>query len=160
MVSSGDAYFKSQRKTYQDARDSALTSESLFLSQKEYFNKRRQQLNNSPLSELYTFDESGQLHFQDGSYEWLANLFKTDDYGNLKMSPKQQYQAIIKRNRNFAQYMRYDDSGKKINRKDYKSDDEYYVAMVKAFSDRMDSEKEEMQELFDSWNDQQKAVLE
>ena len=105
MVSSGDAYFKSQRKTYQDARDSALTSESLFLSQKEYFNKRRQQLNNSPLSELYTFDESGQLHFQDGSYEWLANLFKTDDYGNLKMSPKQQYQAIIKRNRNFAQYL-------------------------------------------------------
>ena len=160
MVSSGNAYFKSQRKTYQDARDSALTSESLFLSQKEYFNKRRQQLNNSPLSELYTFDESGQLHFQDGSYEWLANLFKTDDYGNLSMSPKQQYQAIIKRNRNFAQYMRYDDSGKKINRKDYKSDDEYYVAMVKAFSDRMDAEKEEMQELFDSWNDQQKAVLE
>ena len=56
--------------------------------------------------------------------------------------------------------MQYDDSGKKINKKDYKSDDEYYAAMVKAFSDRMDAEQEEMQELFDSWNDQQKAVLE
>jgi len=40
--------------------------------------------------------------------------------------------------------MQYDESGKKINRKDYKSEDEYYQAMVKAFSDRMDSEKEEM----------------
>ena len=160
MVSSGDAYYKSQKKTYQDARDSALTSESLFLSQKEYFNNRRQQLNNSPLSDLYTFDETGQIHFQEGSYDWLANLFKTDDIGRLQLTAKQQYQAIIKRNANFAQYMQYDDSGKKINKKDYKSDDEYYAAMVKAFSDRMDAEQEEMQELFDSWNDQQKAVLE
>ena len=40
--------------------------------------------------------------------------------------------------------MKYDSSGKEIKKKDYKSDDEYYLAMVKAFSERMDSEKEEM----------------
>jgi len=51
--------------------------------------------------------------------------------------------------------MKYDESGKEIKRKDFKSDDEYYQAMVKAFSDRMDSEKEEMQQLFDSWNEQE-----
>jgi len=74
----------------------------------------------------------------------LAGLFKTGDYGNLDKTPKQQYEEILRMNPAFAQFMQYDESGKKIDKKDYKSDDEYYLAMVKAFSERMDSEKEEM----------------
>jgi len=82
MVANGKANYASQKRTYKDARDSAITSQSLALSQEDYFNKRRKQLNNSPLSELYTFDESGQLHYKEGSYKWLADLYTTDDYGN------------------------------------------------------------------------------
>ena len=161
MVSNGKAYFASQKETYEDARQSALTSQSLFLSQKEYFNKRREQLNNSPLSELYTFDETGQPHFKEGSYEWLANIFKEDKYGNIKWTPEQQYKMILARNPQFAEYMKYDKEGKEIKKEDYKKkEDEYYLAMVEAFSERMNSEQEEMQNLFDSWNEQQQAVLE
>lgn len=161
MVPSGKAYYASLKQTYGDAKDSALTSQSLFLSQKESFNKRREQLNNSPLSELYTFDETGQLHYQKGSFNWLAQLFKTDDFGQLALNPQQQYEMILSRNPEFAQYMKYNSEGKEIKQEDYKDNkDQYYLDMVKAFSDRMDAEKEEMQNLFDSWNDQQKAVLE
>ena len=160
MNSNGKAYYASQKKSYQDMKDSAITSQSLAVSQHDYYEKRRKQLNNSPLGTLFTYDESGQLAYKAGSYDWMANLFKADQYGNQKLSSKQQYEAIIAKNKDFAQYMKYDESGKKINRKDYKSEDEYYQAMVKAFSDRMDSEQEEMQNLFDSWNEQEKAVLE
>lgn len=162
MVASGKAYYTSQKKTFEDAKNSAITSESLYLSQRDYFEQRRAQLNSeaSPLSTLYTFDETGQLHFKDKSYEWLANLFKTGDYGNIGLTPKEQYETIIKYNPEFANFMKYDSSGKAINKKDFKKEDEWYVAMVKAFSERMDSEKEEMQNLFDSFNEQRQAVLE
>jgi hypothetical protein len=52
---------------------------------------------------------------------------------------------ILKRNPEFAQYMKYNSEGKEIKEKDYKDNkDQYYLDMVKAFSDRMDSEKDEM----------------
>jgi hypothetical protein len=37
---------------------------------------------------LYKFDDSGQLHYQEGSYQWLAKLFKTNDYGALELTPQ------------------------------------------------------------------------
>lgn len=160
MKPNGKAYYTSQKASYEDLKESASTSQSLALSQRDYFNKRKKQLNNSPLGTLYQFNDSGQLQYQEGTLDWLADVFTTDDYGNQKYSPKQQYNKIIAKNSKFANYMKYDESGKEIKRKDFKSDDEYYQAMVKAFSDRMDSEKEEMQQLFDSWNEQEQAVLE
>ena len=161
MVSNGKAYYASQRKTYEDARASALTSESLFLQQKEYFNIRRQMLSDAPISSIYTFDESGQAHYKDEeAREWMEKLFTSDKYGQMALTPKQQYQMILARNPALADYMKYDKEGKEIKKSDYKQIDEYYLAMVEAFSDRLTSEQEEMQELFDSWNDQQQAVLE
>ena len=161
MVSNGKAYYASQKRQLDQLRDSTTTSSSLYLSQLDYFNQRREQLNNnSPLSELYTFDTTGQLHYQPGSYQWLAQLFKTNDYGQLELTPQQQYEMIMKRNPQFAQYMKYNSEGKEIKASDYEDQAQYYLDMVKAFSDRMDSEKEEMQSLFDSINEQGNAVNE
>ena len=161
MVSNGKAYYASQKRQLDQLRDSTTTSSSLYLSQLDYFNQRREQLNNnSPLSELYTFDTTGQLHYQPGSYQWLAQLFKTNDYGQLELTPQQQYEMIMKRNPQFAQYMKYNSEGKEIKASDYEDQAQYYLDMVKAFSDRMDAEKEEMQSLFDSINEQGNAVNE
>jgi len=44
----------------------------------------------------------------------------------------------------YAQYMKYDSSGKEIKPEGKKKDATYYENAVKAFSERMDSEKEEM----------------
>jgi hypothetical protein len=98
-------------------------------------------LSDAPISSIYTFDESGQAHYKDEeAREWMEKLFTSDKYGQMALTPKQQYEMILARNPALADYMKYDKEGKEIKKSDYKQVDEYYLAMVEAFSDRLTSE--------------------
>jgi len=46
--------------------------------------------------------------------------------------------------------MKYDNSGKEIKKEEDEDEETFYQNSVQAFSDRMDSEKEEMENLHDS----------
>jgi predicted RNase H-like nuclease (RuvC/YqgF family) len=60
----------------------------------------------------------------------------------------------------YASYMKYDSSGKEIKPEGKNPDAAYFENAVKAFSERMDSEKEEMQSLHDSIEEYQTSILE
>lgn len=168
----GSQYFTSQAKSLTDIAKEVGYQKELALSQEKYFNQRRQELNTrSAFSKLYTFDESGQLVYNDkaklkngkkGGLNFLSELFATDTKtGGAKHSDKEKYNML--KSAGLIGSKVYDENGQLIEAPKGKNKDqwnEYYTNVVKAFSAKMDSEKEEMQKLHDSIDDANEKVLE
>ena len=145
----GKLYYNSQMQSLEALKEQVDITADLVNSQTEYFNLRRAELNSSknPYSTLYTFDEYGQLRYKDGRLEEMSKLVGRNEYGKANMTAEQQYKELIKLVP--SQYLDYDSSGNKID----KSKDDWYVTAVESFWNRVDADKEEMQGLFDSIND-------
>ena len=167
LVADGESYAKSNLKTLANLKEQAITNQALLDTQTEYFEKRRSELNNGIFNKLYTFDENGQIKYNDtatingnkGGYTFLADLMAVDDYGKPKYSSEEQYNIL--QAAGFGDYMKYDSSGTEITQ-DEDSDDQssFYSNSVQAFWDVVDGQKEEMQSLHDSINDYEEAVIE
>jgi hypothetical protein len=71
--------------------------------------------NSNPFTSLYTFDENGQLKYKDGALKKLSAISGRDDTGKPNKTDKEQYEAILAMNPEFANYMKYDSSGKEID---------------------------------------------
>lgn len=165
-IANGKAYYESQKESLRMLDEEIIASKELWVSQQEYFNRRREEMNNSAFSKFYTFDEEGQLKYNDnavlangqkGGFQALADLVSQDDNGVPKYTPKQQYDLV--RAWGFGSSMLYDSEGQKIEA-DKDNMDEFYVKSVEAFWERVDSDREEMQNLHDSIEDTKKSVLE
>lgn len=166
----GSQYFTSQAKSLTDIAKEVGYQKELALSQEKYFNQRRQELNTrSAFSKLYTFDESGQLIYNDkaklkngkkGGLNFLSELFATDTKtGGAKHSDKEKYNML--KSAGLIGDKVYDENGQLIEKgKGKQGMEEYYTNVVKAFSAKVDSEKEEMQKLHDSIDDANEKVLE
>jgi ABC-type Na+ efflux pump permease subunit len=117
--------------------------------------------NSNPFTSLYTFDENGQLKYKDGALKKLSDISAKDDTGKPKKTVKEQYDAILAMNSDFAKYMKYDSSGKEIeyDENGKPKDEAAYASAVQAFWDKIDADKEEMQSLHDSINEHKEAVL-
>ena len=153
MVPNGRAYYNSLKDQTKKLGEQIQLNTSLLTSQQDYFDKRRNELNNkSPFSKLYTFDTNGQLVYQNNAFEQLSKMSGTDAYGKPNKTPKEQYDYIINTLGIDKKWLQYDSSGNKI-----KDDD--YAAMVQAFWDKVDSDKDEMQNLHDSIEDQKNTIL-
>ena len=102
--------------------DEVKTAESLAKSQQAYFNQRREELNNGAFSRLYTFDEYGQLKYNNSAlgFKFLSDLMEVDDYGKPKYSAEEQYNII--RAAGFGDYMKYTSSGEEIKRDESSED--------------------------------------
>ena len=61
------------------------------------------------------------------------------------------YNAIIAKNPAFAEAMKYDSSGNEIDT----SGDDWYATALEAFWDKIESDREELQDLYDSVNEGQ-----
>ena len=153
MVPNGKAYYNSLKEQTKKLGEQIQLNTSLLTSQQDYFDKRRAELNNkSPFSKLYTFDTNGQLIYQNKAFEQLSKMSGTDQYGKPNKTPKEQYEYIINTLGIDKKWLQYDSSGNKI-----KDDD--YAAMVQAFWDKVDSDKDEMQNLHDSIEEQKNTIL-
>lgn len=169
----GKAYYESQKRSLQNLEQQEIAQEQLNIDQQDYFNQRREQLNNSIFNKFYTFDENGQLKYAqydnpEGGYSFLADLMSVDDYGKPKYNAKEQYEKLVAAG--FEAYMQYDSSGKAIVKetgeetakgsKGVSDEDNAYAQSVQAFWDQVDSQREEMQTLHDDIVDGQNKVLE
>ena len=151
-VKNGYEYFNSQLKTLDALKQQLSIQADLVDSQTAYFNKRRAEINtnNGPFSSLYTFDDYGQLKYKNGKFEQLSNMVGTDKYNNPNMTPKEQYDYIVNTLGIDKKYLMYDKSGNEIKFKDGKpQDDAAYASAIQAFWDKIDADKDEMQNLFD-----------
>ena len=153
----GEAYYKSQKQSYEYLKRQAAAQQQLALEQQDYFEKRRKELNeqNGPFSSLYHFDEEGQIKYKDGKFEWLSKLAGTNpNTGKPNYSVEQQYKKLI--DAGYGKYMKYDSEGKKIDTTKVEGKKE----AIEAFWDKIEADQKEMQDLHDSVEEHKKAVLE
>ena len=165
----GAAYYRSQKESLKDLKEQIKVTENLMVSQQKYFTDRRNALNKqADFSSLYTFDENGQLQYNNNKktykingekksltgFEFLSELNRRKANGQAVYTAKQQVQIL--KNNGFGKYMEYDSSGNKIDTKS----EGWETTALQAFYDKIDADREEMQSLHDSINEYSDKVLE
>ena len=168
LISQGKEYATSNLKTLEYLKEQAAVNQALADSQQAYFEKRRADLNGGLFSKFYTFDEYGQLKYNDNElgFSFLADLLSVDDQGKPKYTLEEQYNALVAQG--FQKYMEYDSSGNEIQLKSSDEEkgptqdekDSFYSSSLQALFDVMDGQKEEMQSLHDSIQEKLDAVTE
>ncbi len=154
----GKDYVNSLKESLNYLQEQAAVHQSLAESQQEYFDKRREELNNNngPFDQLYTFDEFGQLKYKDGKLEELSKMSGRNEKGKPNKTAAEQYDYIVNELGIDPSYMQYDSSGNKID----KTQEGWEAQAVQAFWDKIDADQAEMQNLHDSIEEHKTAVLE
>ena len=157
QVKNGYAYYQSQQESLDLLKEQIATQSSLNKERQEYFEVRRAEMNanQNPFTALYTFDEHGQIKYQTGALEWLSDLMGRNEDGSAKYTAEQQYNLLKDK---YGKYMQYDSSGNKIFTEKKATAEEYQKA-VQAFWDRIQSDQDEMQDLWNGIKDGQKGLL-
>ena len=150
----GADYYNSQKQTLDLLNDQLAVQQDLVKEQKAYLEQRKQELENSPFSTVYRFDERGQIQYQEGAFENFSKLFGTNDQGIPYYTAEQQYDALIAMG--MEDYMKYDNSGQEID----KSKDGWQATAVQAFYDKMEKQREEFQSLHDDIMDGEEKIIE
>ena len=115
--------------------------------QKKYYEQRRADLNATDYSKIFTYDEDGLMQYveEDGlGLDILAHLNATDENGKAIYDAKDQLKELQK---TFG----FDISVLKTNADGTKAEDE--EQMMQNFWDGIDGWMEEMDSLYDSYND-------
>ena len=174
----GKAYYDSQLQSLRLLQEQMVAQETLNISKREYFEQRREQLNtaNGPFNQLYSFDENGQLKYNDtntfqigngqtvtGGLAFLSEIMHRDEMNKPKYSAEEQYNMLVANG--FEPFMHYDSSGGEILPPEEKEGEEtdlttWYTQSIQALFDHMDSQKEEMQNLHDSIEEGENKMLE
>jgi hypothetical protein len=150
---SGYDYSKSLQKELTLLKKQKKAYEELSALQKSYYEARRQDLLSTDYSKIFTYDEDGLMQYVDGNnrgLDILATLNETDANGKAKRNAKQQI-AYLKS-------VGFDTSVLKINADGSKAEDE--EQMMQNFWDGIDGWMEEMDGLYDSYNEAATAVEE
>ena len=154
----GKQYYATQMESLANLKQQAATWQDLAREYAEHFELRRRELNaeNSPLSQFYTYDENGQLKYKEGGFQALSAIMRQNDQG-VTITPKEQYDLMLKYG--LGEYMKYNSEGQElvVNDGNY---EQYYRDAVQAAWDRMESERQEMQSLYDSKEDAKIKYLE
>lgn len=144
---SGFKYVDSLEKELELLEKQYKAESELASLQKDYYLKRAEEVNNSAYGKIFTYDEDGLMQFVDGEnmgLDALAKLQARDSNGALEMSAKQQYDYII------------NTLGVDKNDLKYKSDGteaETDEEKVQVFFDNVDALMEELDGLYDDYND-------
>ena len=108
---------------------------------------------NPPRSEL------AQITQIEGGFAALMELWARDPQTlEPKYTPAEQY--AIAQSLGFGNYMLYDQSGNKIEPGENGQDDTFYTSALQALTDNLDADREEMQSLYDSIEEDEKKLLE
>ena len=150
----GVDYYNSQKESLKLLSAQLDVEKDLVQQRKNYLAQRQQELENSPFSTVYRFDERGQIQYQEGAFENFSKLFGTNDQGIPYYTAEQQYDALIAMG--MEDYMKYDNSGQEID----KSKDGWQATAVQAFYDKMEKQREEFQSLHDDIMDGEEKIIE
>lgn len=108
---------------------------------------------NPPRSEL------AEITQIEGGFAALMELWARDPQTlEPKYTPAEQY--AIAQSLGFGNYMLYDQSGNKIEPGENGQDDTFYTSALQALTDNLDADREEMQSLYDSIEEDEKKLLE
>ena len=160
----GAAYYESQKKSLQSIEQQMIAQEQLNISKKDYFNQRRNQLNEyGAFKDWYTFDEQGQLKYNEGAYDFLSDLVSRDANNVPKYSLEEQYNILLAQG--YGAQMRYTSSGEEIKRAEEKEGEttdqsDFYSKSIQAVWDQVEAEKTEMQDLYDTIAEGENKMLE
>lgn len=160
----GAAYYQSQKKTLQDIEKQMIAQEQLNISKRDYFNQRRNQLNEyGAFKDWYKFDEQGQLKYNDGALAFLSDLTARDANNVPKYSLEEQYNMLIAQG--YGAQMQYTSSGEEIQRPEAKEGEtpdysDFYSTSIQAVWDQVEAEKQEMQSLYDTIAEGEDKMLE
>ena len=150
----GDKYFQSQARSLELLKEQRNTQLLLAKEQKAYFKEQQAYYENEgAFSALYSFDDYGQLTYRDGAYEKLAKLFGVNELGKANYTVEQQYEQLVAMG--YGDQMIYDTSGNEIDR----SEEGWQQTAVQTLWDKMEAEREEMQSLYDSYNEKESEAL-
>lgn len=115
--------------------------------QKSYYDARRADLNATDYSKIFTYDEDGLMQYVDGQgrgLDILATLNKTDANGKAVYNAKEQLKYL-------KETIGFNTDVLKTNADGTKAEDE--EQMMQNFWDGIDGWMEEMDSLYDSYND-------
>ena len=152
-VIDGKAYYESQKESIKLLEDEIAKKHELVILQKQYYDARRQDLEASPFGQFMHFDEHGHLQFTD-DYAKLVDMNATNADNSTKYTAEEQYNML--KEWGFEDYLKYDTSGKEI---DMSKEGEGYTNAVKAFWDKFEGWKEELDDLYDGFTEYQNDVL-
>ena len=166
-IGNGKAIYASLKREIEALNDEVARNKELSYLQKDYYDRRREDLANSNYGKIFTFNEEGLMQYNDqatmangdrGGLFALAELNQQNPDGSTKYSAKEQYELL--KAWGFSEEMRYDNQGKEIvYDKKSKNADDYYTKAVQAFWDKADGWKDELDSLYDSYNEQLTNVL-
>ena len=165
----GKHYYASLKSSLKSIRAEQKAQEELNLSREVYYEKRREALKDTPLGQVYEFDEEGQLKFKTdldpskfngftSAMEFLTDLMGKENGQKARYTNKEKYNLMIAAG--FGEYMKYDENGTEIKKSDFSSADEYYAAVTQNAWDTIDEYKESMQSLYDSIEEGKVDLLE
>jgi len=162
----GQAYYESQKRSLQALEQEIAYNKELAALQESYYDARLKDLQASNYGKIFTYNEEGVLLYNDtadlgngqrGGLHALAELNKTNADGSTKYTAREQYEMLL--SWGFAESMKYDKSGKEILQESGKNSDDFYTKSVQAFWDDMQSWKDELDDLRDSFEDQKEKIL-
>lgn len=165
----GKAYYQSQKESLRLLDAEMTRQHELIYLQEDYYKRRQEELNDSKLNTIFTFNEDGLLQLREDEaftfgkgtkyeftgtgFEAFSEIFKRDEHEVPKYTAEEQYNMA--KAFGWGEYMQYDSSGNKIDI----SEDGGYANAVKAFSDKFDSTQKEFETLHDELEDTKKELL-
>lgn len=165
----GKAYYQSQKESLKLLDAEMTRQHELIYLQEDYYKRRQEELNDSKLNTIFTFNEDGLLQLREDEaftfgkgtkyeftgtgFEAFSEIFKRDEHEVPKYTAEEQYNMA--KAFGWGEYMQYDSSGNKID----VSEEGGYANAVKAFSDKFDSTQKEFETLHDELEDTKKELL-
>lgn len=168
-VINGAAYYESQKRTLDMLDQEIAKNKELASLQKDYYDRRREDLANSQYGKIFTFNENGLMQYADnatmangdrGGLLALAKINAQNSDNSPVYTAREQYE-LLKAWGFGDEELKYNSSGELIKWVDEngKPREAAYTESVEAFWDKVDAWKEELDSLYDSYNDQLNNVL-
>ena len=172
---SGKQYSDSLKDELNYLQRQADATRDLAALQKDWYEIRRREFQASAYSNIFSYDENGLKQYTKGKnrgLDLLATINASDVNGKAKMTAQQQVE-YLKANGFKISDFEYDDSGNliKLDESKYKkkkgkarqqaqreAENDYYTALIEQFWNNIDSITEEMDSLYDSYNEKMQEL--
>lgn len=129
--------------------------EQLAELQRSFYDRRREDLLSTEYSKIFTYDKDGLMQYVDGKgrgLDVLASLNEADAMGVPEMTNKQQVEYLKQQGFDISKFMTKAD-GTKIKKTDY-------AAIMEVFWSGIDSWMDELDSLYDEYNEHMTSVEE
>lgn len=164
----GYAYYNSQKRSLENLREEIIKNKELSELQKSYYDARREDLSQSAFGKIFTFNENGLMQYNDnatmangdrGGLFALAKINAQDVSGAPKYTAREQY-ALLQQ-WGFGDLVNYNSKGKaiKFTNENGEEREDAYTEAVQAFWDKIDAWKDELDNLYDSYNEKLSDIL-